>query len=200
MRHIELPLRIFIVLSFCIACADSDDSPVAPAPPADTDFMPLAVGNSWVWQVSILNPAGETTYSDLDSLVLRSVDSVAGEAWYLANNWYYYIGREDGLWWGKEKSSAPSQLYKAPVVQGEKYDLVDQFGKTVHYTVLDLAADITVQAGTFTCWQFHLDCTACGITDTVWIAPGIGEVRTFALLADGSQHHRELLRYSIEGK
>jgi hypothetical protein len=179
------------------SCSDSSD-PVTPSNTESVVILPLALGNTWLYQHTMTTPEGEELFSDSTRVSVIRVDTVSAEQWYLMSNTFFYITRPSGLWMCTGKTEAPYMAYKSPAVNGDSYDLYDNFGKVTHYRVLAVDEELEVRAGSFTCWKLHAECPSCMIEDTVYIAPGIGDVLTVAHLANGNTLRIEMLSYTIE--
>lgn len=194
-KYVSSIIIVLIAWSI-VSCSDSSD-PVSPEEFEHGAFLPLVLGNSWIYQHTMTTPEGEELFSDSTTLTVMRVDTVSNELWFLLSNSFFYINRPSGLWMSTGKTEAPYMAYKYPVIHGENYDVYDNYGKVTHYRVLAIDEELEVGAGSFTCWKFHAECPSCMIEDTLYIAPGIGDVLTVAHLANGNTLRIEMLSYDI---
>jgi len=190
---------VYALVLFILTIGGCSDSESPQPVTSDTgEFLPLHTENTWLRRHTVLDTTGNIIFSDTVRTTLVRVDTIGGEVRYQTNAGLYYISRSTGLWMVNDAASAPFQLYRLPVVEGEAYQLRDTAGKTTIYTVLDLDAGVKVEAGEFQCWKIAVACPPCGVMDTTYIAPGVGDVLTVARYTDGRRAVIEMVSYQVK--
>jgi hypothetical protein len=197
--------RIFllVILIAIIGCGDDDENPIVTQlmngdclnSNPDCEIIPLAVGNSWVWEEIYYNSSGTEIGRDtLDDQVTR--DSVVNsEVWYFIPP-VWFCNRADGIWY---LDLSQGLWYKYPAGVGDQYGGSPASPNT---EVLDVDKRVTLDLGIFSCYEY-LILGATRDTSFAYVAPGVGIVKYmhYAYLNDSANYlssARSLIQYNLE--
>ena len=146
----SIPFYALAGLLIFAACSKSTDSPVVPPAAGDPKK-----GSTWTFKFTYYNEAGTVTGTNNQSFVADTM-TVSGSQWTIleeSTTGQAVIGiqkRADGWWWIPFPNTTPSLWFKSPASVGDKYNYnISDF--TVDTSkVRNIAATVTVPAGTYT--------------------------------------------------
>ena len=169
----------------------------------DSVILPLAIGNEWITEVTEYNESGQVTGQ------FTGTGTVVGDT--MINDWPWYFletdtsgtdtslwtNRDDGAWAWTDSAGTPEVLMlKYPAVPGESYSV---YSVSVAVEAVDM--NVTVPAGTFSCYYYRVYIPIFGTIGKIWAAPDIGIVRAeeYGLSLFGTYLSREveLTSYSL---
>ncbi|MBS1902372.1 MAG: hypothetical protein JSS75_01550 [Bacteroidetes bacterium] len=196
MRHTYL--LVLVVLVITQGCSSSSTQPeTAPTPTTIRTLFPLAVGNSWTYQVT--NYDANTGAVSQRSTYTTSIDSavtINGQTAYkYGSGSAYQSFSGNDLQYSYTPSGRTGMItlvrYRYPMLVGTPQKVLDttysdQSRQVTTLEIVDSAKKVTVPAGTFTCVQFRtviLSTFSAAPLDTAqvtddYLAPGVGLVRT----------------------
>lgn len=151
----------------------SDPEEIIPAP---TEIFPLLTGYLWSF---------ETEGSD--SVVRQHVNQVIGHTVINGISWYIltydtlirtYCRNTDEGWWylaGEDPvgNGTPSLYYRYPAKPGDQYMTSD----SSLVTVVSIDTPVTVKAGTFSCYHYHMVHYRESYECEEYFAPGTGFIK-----------------------
>lgn len=162
---IKLALYIFLTIlgfQFLISCVDSHGLDIYESRAHKADILPLLIGNSWTYGVSLYNEFGdiieeyEIVYAIMDEV------TIADEQWYVQDQGLpapgvktYLVNRSDGLWQKSNINSPPLRLVQYPIYNnssekvGQFYNSKTQKTYDIHRTASSLNVNLNVKAGNF---------------------------------------------------
>jgi hypothetical protein len=153
-------LGLLVLLSSC----KKDSAPTEPQSNAG-EILPLKVGNQWIGRVTDLDSPGHPSH--LDTMVVAKDTVIQNEKWFFLTGWSLYVAnRTDGLW--ALDNSQTWLLWKFPAVEGESYR---RLFDTV--TVVSTNAIVSVPAGTYRCYQYHVE----GSDYNEYLSPDVGPIK-----------------------
>jgi hypothetical protein len=179
---------LFILSVSIFGCKKDSNNPTEPPKTTSVGFIPLAVGNQWIWRYTYYDTAGHALYTHYDTLTILSDTSIANEKWYLAPwlaEFSFGTNRSSGFWvWGQARTiqvgSQPAMWYKYPCSIGDRYYLGVSVADTSYpIAVLDTSAQVVVPLGTFRCYKYLFGNPSPGTErylGIVYISPGEGEI------------------------
>ena len=149
MKKVNLLLAISAAIFFTACTKSTDPSPVVPSAGDPKK------GSTWTFKDTYFNQAGTITGTSTYSLVADTL-TIGGSLWLIlkeSSTGTVAIGlqkRTDGWWWVPFPNPNASLWFKTPAVVGDKYNYnISDF--TVDTSkVMNIAASVTVPAGTFT--------------------------------------------------
>jgi hypothetical protein len=168
-------MRIVYVISFFVLAIVGCESQSAYVEPLDDVIMPLALGNTWVYELTRFADDGSVSTVELDTTRVVKVTNYTGEVRYYTyfenDMGSYFTNRPDGLWsGGGDAGDVNPHLYLPyPSVVGQYVDLdrkaslrYDDKGHLMpdtlvtRMTVVELNSTVSVKAGTYTCRRYEL--------------------------------------------
>lgn len=182
-----MPYRyIVVLLAIFVAGCDSTSGPSA-----SSVLVPLAINNTWVYQVTDFDSTGAV--SEISEYVRKLVDTttIDGQLYYQLDNLIGFVtNRPDGHW--IFVGSPPGWRYaKYPAFVGEiiERDTLRDFSSDpvedafVETKLVSNSVSVTVPAGTFIAYQYEsiYVLVANGkpiIKEVLYMTPGVGAVRT----------------------
>ncbi|MCD6595392.1 hypothetical protein J7L68_06940 [bacterium] len=199
---VSLIILIAIGLVFFAGCSKDNT-------PAETpDYFPLALGNSWTFEVIAPDSAGNdsfytevqtvdhtTTHDSLDWYVVLAVtDSSTDSSYYRKSEYFlesifFYNG-----------SILDDIIAVSPLDPSVGFTWSDTVNITVDGEV-EAQEEITVPAGTFQCYREKIEVNALGglISMTIcnWLADGVGPARILYIM-NGDTTDMKLTSYSVQ--
>jgi hypothetical protein len=176
-------MRRFAILMVCVASLScGDDDPTNPW--QGGEIYPLAIGNSWTYEVMNFDSLGNVESLDTISASVVRDTVIDGETWYVTEgdgeegiHIGYCIIRSNGFYsnWPDEEL-----LYKYPARVGDQYMVEDD---TV--IVENLDESVTVPAGEFDCVRYSVH-TIFPIRVYQKLCPNIGPVAIELYMEKGS--------------
>lgn len=164
----------------------------------ESSFMPLAVGNRWIYSVD---------NGMLDTFEIVSSVTVNGEVWYVGNDSNSYCNRSNGLWTRRDEYARHANLPMPAVgdtVQFESILVLEPGTSTLvtqvlYKVVTNNDTTVSVPAGTFSCEEYHLRSTVGSLIHDVRerYAAGIGLVHGTYPTIMRPATMRTLLSYSL---
>jgi len=144
-------IAVLLVCAVFLCCSDNDST----GPSDDGEIYPLAIGNTWTFEVAQFDTLGNVESLDTISGEVVRDTVIAGETWYVTEgededgiHSGYCILRSDGFYEGWPQEEL---LYKYPVQVGDWYMVEDD---TVQ--VEDLSESVSVPAGDFDCVRYRI--------------------------------------------
>ena len=203
---------ILILMAAMVGCggdnkesetADIENQPATAAEIGDTtQIMPLALGNSWIYQYSLFDTViKEFKPISVDTFLVTGDTVVDDETWYFVKTMTpeggRVINRSDGLWQYRQEVE-PFLFLKFPVEKGDEY--VTMIGPTqVVNRVNGVGVDISVPAGQFKCYKYSHFVKQHNLVVDFYYQPGVGGVKMELYVHTGmkpvSKH--ELLEYDL---
>ncbi len=166
-------LAILLVCACFVFCGkDDDDNPVVPQP--NTDIFPLAIGNTWTYEIIYYGQNGYETSRDTARISVARDTLIEGEKWYQMANDDGLIGgfctvRDDGYWSGWP----PGYLqYKYPTHTGDQYAL---WGDRI-MTVEDDSNTTYIHGRQYCCVSYVLTVPNRYPFGRAKLSPGVGQV------------------------
>ncbi len=138
----------------------------------------LNVGTWFVTDVTEYNTSGgiDSSYQTLSTVISDTL--IADSLWMVVEDTTsidhtYTVNRVDGVWYWSDTLTPPEALaLKYPATVGDSYPYYDA---TVYVVSID--EQITVPAGTFSCYYYRVDVPVVGTLAKIWCAPNIGIVK-----------------------
>lgn len=184
---------------------DSDAYPLA-------DFVPLKVGNYWVYQVFEMDTMGNDSLIGVDTLMITDDTIIQGRQWFLL---YENHGFGSETPYSKYVSDSSGYLiYENGQIGFSTVNFTETLRKIVdegisvaEYRMLKDPEDVEVPAGTFRCLNYRATVTVdkslifwkhpgnyCN-----YYAPGVGKVKSTAFyISKPKRLERRLMKYHIE--
>lgn len=145
----------------------------------DSVIVPLAIGNTWVTEITEYNSSGQIIDEYLGTGIIVGDTLIEDWTWYLLETDTAGIdtsvttNKADGLWGITDSTTNPEVLLlKFPATVGETYPL---YQATVAVEAND--ASVTVPAGTFSCYYYRVYVPIFGTIGRVWATPNVGIIR-----------------------
>ena len=198
--------------SYTISLAVSDGEVSADASIAvevDTvNYFPLAVGNSWTFQVTKTDTSGSTEYSETQSI--NCITTMDSQDWFVMytttsdsslDSIYYRKGSEY-LYGGYVFLDAFLGFPAAPIKPeiGDEWETIDTLGIFEVSIVGEVVSfdTLTVPAGEYECYQASLiiDAGVISMDMIYWFSNGVGPVRIMQI-DDADTTDRMLESYSL---
>lgn len=196
MKRLILVLAAMAILA---SCGDDDNG----TNPTSNPLYPLAVGNTWIQK--------STDYSfsqiEFDTVEILKMVKVGGKDVYLAiediiagdTSWSGLYNDDFGLTlnWYEENTLQPAIKLKYPCSAGDKYTSQGILADS-DIEVVSTSAGMAVPAGTFTCIKYIANTEINWNGDIMynrnimWVAPGIGVVKTELWLKENAEDEYEL--------
>jgi len=141
-------------------------------------LIPFKMNNYWKYNDSKYDSTGNIFISDtiiykvdIDTIILNQQFFK-----YDISNFYYTV-KEDGIWqYEILGDSVKNCLYlKYPCKIGDTYTFT--FGRPNIVTVTSLNEKVTVEAGEFTCIEYHLEYNSVSPYINIYVAPGVGIIK-----------------------
>ena len=182
MRGVIFIMAVSLLLSAC------KKSPTEPSSQENV-LMPLKVGNTWNYKYSRVDPkTGDTLSSRMISVSIVGTVTIKGEEYYRFNDGSVARNRNDGLIIAdyNERTGELGDItfFKYPAKDGEVYDGIKVMTEQ----------KVSVKAGTFFTYAYIF--TASPYNSTIYIAPGVGIVKTVNFDAEGEG--MELVSYELK--
>ena len=165
-------ISFLIPLVISVACSKNEDQAV----PVTAEIFPLKVGNKWNYLV-VRN----------DSIRSNHVNEVIKDTLCDGQSWYVLTydtavrtickNTPDGWWFLYSKTpdlpGEPSLYYRYPARVNDQYLTAD----STLVTVVSISEKVTVAAGTFTCYHYHMIHFREFYECDEFFAPGAGFIR-----------------------
>jgi len=147
-------------------------------------IIPLHVGNAWEYTITLYDSIGNVENISTEYRQIISDTLIEGERWYKANFIGYYIAnRSDGVWQRNRRFPYISESRELddpylripfPIELNESITINSET-----YTLLDKNIEVTVPAGTFSCYLYRLNIPVFGGVNEYFLyySPGIGLVK-----------------------
>ena len=206
-RNYSAIIIAFLVFGavFFYGCSKENNPTEAP------DYFPLALGNSWTFEVTAPDSAGNdsiytevqtvdhtTTYDSLDWFVVLSVtDSSTDSSYYRKSDYFlesifFYNG-----------SILNNIIAVSPIEPSVGFtwnDTNDTVNTTV-YGEVEAQEEITVPAGTFQCYRERIEVNALGGLISIiiynWLSDGVGPARIMYISGEDTTDMK-LTSYSVQ--
>jgi hypothetical protein len=154
-----------------IAGCSKNETPYEPT--ASPEIFPLKTGNHWVFRTTTHDTLVTTHVNDVIKDTL-----VNGGTWFVLtyDNSIRTICRNNPAgWWYLYKATLQSQgtpwlYYRYPAAVNEVYMTPD----STRVTVVSVSDIVTVPAGKFTCYRYHMNHYLEGYTCDEYFSPGTG--------------------------
>jgi len=149
MKKVNLLLTLCVAILFTACTKSSDPFPVTPSTGDPKK------GSKWTFKDTYFNQAGTITGTDTYSLVADTL-TVGGSLWLILKEsvtGQVAIGiqkRVNGWWWVPFPNPNASLWFKDPAAVGDKYNYNISDNTVDTSKVMNIAASVTVPAGTFT--------------------------------------------------
>jgi hypothetical protein len=202
-------MRIVYVISFFVFAIVGCESQSAYVEPLDDVIMPLALGNTWVYELTRFADDGSVGSVELDTTRIVKVTDYTGEVRYYTyfenDMGSYYTNKSDGLWSGSFSSAGSrSQLsvpYPAEIGDFTDLDTMiqyiwdstmrDRLYDTVitRITLKEKNVGVEVKAGTYACYHYEMQMKR-GYSGLVvfnsdyYYAPNVGRILLETYAAD----------------
>lgn len=198
-------LLVFIItLCFISLSCSKNDNGSDPNPNIESSILPLSVGNSWNFQFTQLDSAGNIVKSSLEPMAISTTRFLDGRTWYQFNEVLFdtkqiFTAIDKNIWTANENDLAESfSLFaKYPAEIGETYQGWMDFHGNV--TVVSTGYNISVAAGDFNCYYYKIDFSTS--TWHFYLAPNVGWIKVERFYdGDSYSHHKiwELNSYVVE--
>jgi hypothetical protein len=186
---------VLVMLTLLFACGKDNSTNPGPT----TQIMPLKIGNSWTFSRATFDANGHTVIIDtLTETIVRDT-IINNERWYIAllssgdsSRTDLMTNRADGLWGRRYDEAFIAINY--PMAVG------DTLGDDGLFMTLESdTTSITVPAGDFSCYNYHLFGSNIDIYN--YYSPGIGQImlRIFDVEYNPYLKNKaELLSYHLE--
>ncbi|MFC2132034.1 hypothetical protein ACFLSQ_11430 [Bacteroidota bacterium] len=212
-------LVLYITTAFLfVSCSDKTLEPVA----NDSDLIPLAEGNKWVYNSYDYNDSSGTQITTFVHEILYK-EAINQETWYFMNrdtNQTAYINRYNGLWFAwslskdneKQLANYPLKLYDSVFYDiftrtNENGQIIDSI--SIFKKITSLNSVITVPAGKFICVEIReISYNKDGMEDRYsqiveYYKPGIGRIKVMYYDTDNEGNRTlvpmyELVEYKIQ--
>lgn len=195
-----MKIVLFLAIALVFFCVCGKDK--AADPSQTTQIMPLRLGNSWSYLSEQFDINGHVISSEAITWSVQSDTIIDSETWYrtivLQNIDPYttfFTNRSDGLWqkvsW---EGDSDSHLAKYPALAGEAFSQTGMDSVTVEL----INKGVTVPAGSFICYKYHINQSQVNADYYSYFSPGVGLIMTEDY-RDSSIFIREtLLSYRLE--
>jgi len=174
MKKLTLTLLIVTLLGLFCSCSDDDNS--TNTQNDDSVYLPLAVGNEWIFikDATTEESVKISTKSEINGVTFFVFE---GEDDYSFNFDHSDMGMyyKDEDLWGFKDGVGKLFLEKSPVV-GSIYE-VNYTSEGSKIEILDTSEEISTDLGTFKCLKFNIFSPDDGWHTTYWMAKGIGIVK-----------------------
>lgn len=145
-----------------------------------TVIMPLTIGDMWVYEVSALDTIDNMMKPvRIDTFEVTRDTIIDGERWFVVKDMTppggRVINREDGFWQCR-RDQEPFLFLKYPASPGDEYSWNIR-DITVENRVIAADAEVTVPAGTFTCYKYTQLADLQNIIVDYYFVPGVGGIR-----------------------
>jgi len=153
---------VMVLLMFAILGCDDDSNSNGPEP--THVINPLEVGNKSVFKITDYDLGGGVTDISYDTILIVKDTNIGGDVWYVVEG-FDYTGYNRNTAQGMEEWTPSDEclLLKYPATDGDEYDcsMYD-----VHYEVNATNAAVTVEHGTYTCYEY-VQTPVSGLGDSV---------------------------------
>jgi len=144
----------------------------------NSGIMPLAVGNKWVYDVTISDTVNDHQEYN-DSIAIIDDTLVGNEMWFKDQMGRLYTNRADGLW--QLTSGQPMLLVKYPANVGDSFMTelnYSGYGGSPKMQLAEKAVNISVSVGNFQCYRYHQMVGGfCSFPAEYYYQPLIGLIR-----------------------
>lgn len=211
-KSMKYLLIVILLPLFTLVSCDSD----APPPPTEEMFYPLAVGNSWVYEVTITDSTGNIVEITTDTQLVSKDTLINQERWYFVGNekfgGVYMTNRDSGLYVlalsFARHTYEPRLFYPYPASIGTSRtyrDTVEGANAVLTDSLFIAATDTTIitTAGSFPSYHYveksiteiDFDTTSKLHTD-IFISPNIGLVvrSDESTMSDGTRYVTQVMR------
>ena len=165
-------LHIALLILPIYGCSSTTNEPCVPMKTTGL-IIPLALGNQWIYRVTGFDDRGNVYPNPtLDTFTLSKDTIIKGEQWFFYDGGDIVINRSDGLY-TNNGDSLPLLFYKYPANTGD----TNFFPHGNSISVVSNDTIVSVPYGCFSTYQYTHEPFYAAPLD-IFIAPGVGEVRT----------------------
>jgi hypothetical protein len=172
MKNIIQPCLFFLVIPIFLMIAGCSKNETTD-PITSPEIFPLKTGNHWVYRTTTNDTVTATHVNDVIKDTLCN-----GEPWFVLtyDNSVRTVCRNNTAgWWFQYQATphspeTPSLYYRYPASVNEVYMTLD----STKVTVLSVSDIVTVPAGKFTCYRYHLIHYREGFECDEYLSPGTG--------------------------
>lgn len=194
-----------IALLVFSACDSADPVTPDPEPPQAASILPLAVGNTWQMDGTVVSYIrNDTTFNHSGRLFVAEAREHNGETWYRVDGEHatrvlfggLYTEREDGIWHSNRQDAVEQEylLYKYPAQAGDEYT-ASFSGHFMTIRVLSTNTEITTASGTHEAIHYEIEYHTASFGQTSYtlrdvyfdryLIPGLG----FGQISNGYIRH-----------
>lgn len=147
-----------------------------PASMKDNVIMPIALGNSWTYSVSIYDSLGRLRSSSQQVVKVWRDTVLGSQNWFLVGSagaeGIYMANREGGLWstytYGRDCIIAPYPAAKGDTLRSCEGRM----------RVMSTTTSVQVPRGTYSCYEYEISDIESGVTMLrQFYAPGVGKIK-----------------------
>lgn len=201
-----MKMRLCLVLFLAAVGISCENVGMPVNPEVAIQILPLRVGNQWKYTSIVYDSAGveKQRWAEQQSVIADTV--VDGEVWYLTDFSSYLTNRLDGVWqmmpnWTFTGISLglqdPQLLLPFPTPIGSSITV-----RSIEtYTLLKKDVEVTVPAGTFSCYQYRMTLpeSLTAVTEyDLFYAPDVGLVKRTWSIRDDPRPYSIISYYSGE--
>lgn len=171
-----LIITLLAVSAFVSSCKENTATSIDTA--ENSQIIPLEIGNQWIYKNVYYDSAGTPTLNVLDTVTIIKDTTISGEKWFRLQGSVGYsydvIHRADGYYY---YGGGAILQYKYPANLNERYQTYIAT-PTDTMVVASFNSITTVQAGTYTCYQYNRFVPSrATVRQTTWIEAGKGIIK-----------------------
>jgi len=188
-------LIILLSFFFSTSCKKENSDSQSSGGTSQT-IIPLAQGNIWNYR-RISFPQQDTSFFS----IWISGDTIVGsENWFKqysgqdSSNYIFTKNKQDGFHYYHQNVGTDDLVYKYPAVVGDNY-VASYYIDSI--TVQNIDTNITVPAGQFSCYEYHINEMGFYIYLS-YFSPGTGKIKTISYTNGTVSNVSELISYHLE--
>ncbi|MBC8044727.1 MAG: hypothetical protein IAF08_14920 [Rhizobacter sp.] len=177
MNRKALIITLLALSALVSSCKENTGTSVDTA--SSSQIIPLEIGNQWIYKNVYYDSLGAITFDALDTVTIIKDTTISGEKWFRLQGSVGYsfdvIHRADGYYYYGDGGAILQ--YKYPANLNERYQTYVAT-PTDTMVVASFNSVTTVQAGTYTCYQYNRFVPSRPtVRQTTWIEAGKGIIK-----------------------
>jgi hypothetical protein len=179
MRFMLLASGLLLII---MGCSKNPASSSARPGPSGHDLFPMAIGNSWTYETTAYDSAGNVNGSSTATLTMPRDTVVASETWffYAFHGTIFWRTRADGVWRMpvvQGVADSPVLYYKYPTIVGDTVTISDDGTTRQTMATLSLDSAAVTAAGAYRCVLYCQTAVSNNVLisqEYLYFAPGVG--------------------------